>query len=263
MRMNSTVRAGRVVAEVAVLCVDRKSVRRKKGSSKMLQREVKSFRLSTISSKLLWCLMLVSDSTRLCAFCPFSPVHPVDDSGEYLRVYMPSIRPETTMMGPAYLVTASPYRTTAQKVATRRKLSHGSPVVHVTRPANLFRGSMKGCEYASTRVICGGVAASSGDFWCTSIADRSFVCGVVWPKLAGEKDAYVGFWGSPAGCGDDASLLDLEEVDMCTIQGVSRWISACCRRNWVSTNVVAGLEVTNLVLPCMEMCVIAWLRRRG
>jgi hypothetical protein len=81
--------------------------------------------------------------------------------------------------------------------------------------------------------------------------------------LAGEKDAYVGFWGSPAGCGDDASLLDLEEVDMCTIQGVSRWISACCRRNWVSTNVVAGLEVTNLVLPCMEMCVIAWLRRRG
>jgi hypothetical protein len=137
---------------------------------------------------------------------------------------MPSINPDTTIMGPAYLVTASPYMTTAQKLATRRKLSHGSPVVHVTSPANLFRGSMKGCEYASTRVICGGVAASRGDFWCTSMAERSFVCGVVWPRLAGEKLAYVGLeFESPVGGGDDASLLDLEGMDMCCIQGVSVW----------------------------------------
>jgi len=143
--MNKTVRAGRVVAEVAVLWVERKSVKRKKGSSRMLQREVNNFKLSTISSRLLWWVLLPSDSIRLCPFC-FSPVHPVDDSGEYLRVYMPSIKPDTTMMGPAYLVTASPYMTRAQKLATRRKLSHGSPVVHVTRPANLFKGRMKGCE---------------------------------------------------------------------------------------------------------------------
>jgi hypothetical protein len=164
MRMNKTVRAGRVVAEVAVLCVERKSVRRRNGSSRILQRDVNSFRLSTISSKLLWCLISLSDSARLCPFCPFSPVHPVDDSGEYLRVYMPSIKPDTTMMGPAYLVTTSPYITVAQKLATKRKLSHGSPDVHVNSPASLFRGRMKGCEYARTRVIWGGVAASKGDF---------------------------------------------------------------------------------------------------
>lgn len=164
IRMNSTVSAGRVVADVAVLWVERKSVNRKNGSRSMLQRDVNSFRVSTISSKLLWCLMLLSDSTRRCPFCPFSPVHPVEESGEYLRVYIPKIKPDTTMMGPAYLVTTSPYMTTAQKPATKRKLSHGSPVVHVSSPTSLLRGNIKGCEYASTRVICGGVAASSGDF---------------------------------------------------------------------------------------------------
>lgn len=214
MRINRTVSAGRVVAEVAVLWVERKSVNRRNGSRRILQRDVKSFRLSTISSRLLWCLILLSDSTRLCAFCPFSPVHPVDDSGEYRRVYMPKIRPDTIMTGPPYLVTTSPYITTAQKLATRRKLSHGSPVVHVRSPANLFRGMMKGCEYASTRVICGGVAASNGDFWCTSIAERSFVCGVCVLMVEGEKVAYVGGFGSPVGCGDDASLEGLEGVDM-------------------------------------------------
>jgi hypothetical protein len=97
--------------------------------------------------------MSLSDSARLWLFCPFSPVHPVDESGEYLRVNMPNIKPDTTMMGPAYLVTTSPYMTVAQNVATKRKLSHGSPVVHVNSPANLFNGRMKGCEYARTRVI--------------------------------------------------------------------------------------------------------------
>lgn len=189
MRMNRTVRAGRVVADVAVRCVERKSVSRRKGSRRMLQREVNSFKSSTISSKLLWCLMLLSDSARLCPFWPFSPVHPVDDSGEYLRAYMPKIKLVTTMIGPAYLVTTSPYRTIAQKLATSMKLSHGSAVVHVNSPASLFSGRRNGWEYASTRVICGGVAASSGDFWCTSMADRSFVWGVTCPRLEGEKAA--------------------------------------------------------------------------
>lgn len=189
IRMKRTVSAGRVVAEVAVRWVERKSVNRKNGSRSILQREVKSFRSSTISSRLLWCLILLSDSARLCPFCPFSPVHPVEDNGEYLRAYMPRIKLDTTMIGPAYLVTASPYMTTAQKLATSRKLSHGSWVVHVNSPANLFSGRRKGCEYARTRVTCGGVAARSGDFWCTSMAERSFVCGVTWPMLAGEKVA--------------------------------------------------------------------------
>lgn len=189
MRMNKTVRAGRVVADVAVLWVERKSVRRRKGSKRMLHREVNSFRPSTISSKLLWCLMSLSESAFRWPFCPFSPVHPVEESGEYLRVYMPSIKPDTTMIGPAYLVTTSPYMTIAQKLATKRKLSHGSPDVHVSSPTSLFSGRMNGWEYASTRVICGGVAASRGDFWWTNIAERSLVWGVDWPRVAGVKVA--------------------------------------------------------------------------
>lgn len=53
IRISRTVKAGRVVADVAVRWIDRKSVRRRKGSSKMLQRDVNSFMVSTISSKLL------------------------------------------------------------------------------------------------------------------------------------------------------------------------------------------------------------------
>lgn len=146
MRTNSSVSAGLVVADVAVLWVERKSVSRKNGSRRMLQREVNSLRLSTISSKLLWCLMLFSDSALLWPFWPFSPVNEVDESGEYLRAYMPAIRPNTSIIGPAYLVTVSPYKTRAQNPATRRKLSHGSPVVHVNSPTNLFSGNMNGCE---------------------------------------------------------------------------------------------------------------------
>ena len=53
MRKNNVVKAGRVVADVAVLCVDKKSVRYRKGSSRMLHLDVNSFKVSTISSKLL------------------------------------------------------------------------------------------------------------------------------------------------------------------------------------------------------------------
>jgi hypothetical protein len=212
--MKSTVNAGLVVADVAVLWVERKSVRRRKGSNSMLQREVNSLNVSTISSKLLWWAMLLSDSSRLCPFCPFSPVQPVDESGEYLREYMPSIRPATTMIGPAHLVTTSPYNTTAQNPATKRKLAHGSSVVHVKSPTSLVSGKRNGCEYASTRVICGGVATSNGDFWWTRIAERSLVCGVAWPRVDGEKAAYVGGVESPVGCCVGASLADRECVDI-------------------------------------------------
>ncbi len=53
IRMKSVVSAGRVVADVAVRCVERKSVSNRKGSSNMLQRSVKLRSVSTISSRLL------------------------------------------------------------------------------------------------------------------------------------------------------------------------------------------------------------------
>ena len=100
MRMNKLVSAGLVVAEVAVRCVDRKSVSCKKGSSNMLHLEVMTLNVSTISSRLFWCLIPPSDCSFLCPFC-FSPVHPVEDSGEYLREYMHRMRMTTSTIGPA------------------------------------------------------------------------------------------------------------------------------------------------------------------
>lgn len=44
--INSVVRAGLVVADVAVLCVERKSVNRRSGSNKMLHLEVNDFKSS-------------------------------------------------------------------------------------------------------------------------------------------------------------------------------------------------------------------------
>lgn len=82
----------------------------------------------------------------------------------------------------------SPYSVTPQKAATSRKLSHESPLVHVNKPANLFKGTMKGYEYASALVTCGGVAMSRGDFWWTSIVERCAAM-VAWPRFAGEKAA--------------------------------------------------------------------------
>jgi hypothetical protein len=51
IRMKRIVRAGLVVAEVAVLWVDRKSVSSKRGSRRVLHLDVKPFKVSTISSK--------------------------------------------------------------------------------------------------------------------------------------------------------------------------------------------------------------------
>jgi len=50
-RINSVISAGLVVAEVAVRCVERKSVSRIRGSRRILQREVKRLMVSTISSR--------------------------------------------------------------------------------------------------------------------------------------------------------------------------------------------------------------------
>jgi len=104
IRMKRFVSAGRVVTVVAVTWVERNSVSDCHGSSKILQREVKSFSSSMISSRLLWCRML-AESTRLC---PFSLAHPVEERGENLRLYMAIMSATTAINGPAHLITASP-----------------------------------------------------------------------------------------------------------------------------------------------------------
>ena len=156
--ISSVVRAGLVVAEVAVLWVDRKSVSSNKGSRSTLHLEVNTFKVSTISSNVFWCFVFViSESSLLCPFFCLSPVQPEDDNGEYLLEYIPKINAITITTGPAYLITTSPYNTTPQKPATNKKLSHGSPLVQVNNPTNLLSGSKNGCEYANALVICGGV----------------------------------------------------------------------------------------------------------
>lgn len=177
--MRRVVRAGLVVADVAVLCVERKSVSWRRGSKSTLHLEVKTLRVSTISSNVFWCFVLViSESAFLCFFVCFSTVKPVDESGEYRLEYIPNIKPMTTTTGPAHLNNMSPYRMIPQNPATSKKLSHGSPLVHVSNPANLFRGRRNGCEYAKALVICGGVAMSNGDFWWTRIVERCLLVDV-------------------------------------------------------------------------------------
>lgn len=52
IRRNRAVRAGRVVADVAVRCVERKSVRSSNGPRSILHRVVRVRRVSTMSSRL-------------------------------------------------------------------------------------------------------------------------------------------------------------------------------------------------------------------
>jgi hypothetical protein len=66
----------------------------------------------------------------------------------------------------------------------------------VSNPASLLRGNKKGCEYANARVICGGVAINSGDFWCTRIVDRCLLADVACESVTGLNDAMVGGFGS-------------------------------------------------------------------
>lgn len=222
MRIRRVVRAGFVVAEVAVRWVERKSVSSRRGSRRTLQRDVKTLRVSTISSKVFWCFVFVtSESTFLCPFLVlfcFSPVHPVEDNGLYRREYMPNIKPITTTTGPAYLITTSPYKTNAQNAATSKKLSHGSPDVHVNSPASLLSGNRKGCEYANALVICGGVAINRGDFWCTRIVLRCLFADVACESVTGENAAVVGGLGSLSS--PSSSLREEDGVEL-IIQGVS------------------------------------------
>lgn len=101
MRMKRVVKAGRVVADVGVRWVDRKSVIARKGSSRVLQREVNCASVSTISSSDLCC----DDEDDSTEFERFSPVADVEDRGEYLLEYMPSIKKTTKINGPAYRMT--------------------------------------------------------------------------------------------------------------------------------------------------------------
>ena len=221
--MNRVVNAGRVVAEVGVLCVERKSVKRRKGSRSRLQRLVNSRNVSTISSRDLCCRRFpLSLGSRLWP-C-FSPVWVVDESGEYLREYIPIINPATKMIGPAHSMILLPYSTIAQKPATRRKLSHGSPVLHDKRPTNLFRGNRNGCEYARALITCGGVAISRGDFLCTMIVDLCRELIEEPDRLGGEKAATVAGFGSYVGCEADEPSSDLyvEEGPIDVSQGVSK-----------------------------------------
>ena len=81
MRTKRVVRAGLVVAEVAVRWMDRKSVRRSIGSRRMLHRVVKVCRAAKISSRDLRCLTCTLACSFWSVFC-FSPVQPVEESGE-------------------------------------------------------------------------------------------------------------------------------------------------------------------------------------
>lgn len=92
-------RAGRVVAEVAVRWVDRKSVMVMNGSSNMLHLVVNWVTVSMISSNDLCCgaEVAVLDGFPLC----LSPVLDFDDSGEYLLEYIPSIKNTTALIGVA------------------------------------------------------------------------------------------------------------------------------------------------------------------
>ena len=128
MRINRVVKAGLVVADVAEDCVLRYSVSRRNGSSKTSQRPVNFWRVSKISSRLLRC-----SESALFRFL-FASLHTVLDSGLYLREYIPNINPATSTTGPAHLNTLSPYNTTNQNIASSKKLSHGSSVVHDNSP---------------------------------------------------------------------------------------------------------------------------------
>lgn len=163
IRRKRDVRAGRTVDDVAVLCVDRKSVRRMNGSRRMLQREVNTLRVSTISSRVLWFRDFISESLLFRATaCSF--IQPVVESGENLLTYMRETSATTASKCPAHLIRTSPYSVAAQKPASTRKLSQASPVVHDISPTSLFSTRRKGWEYASALVIWGGVARRSGDF---------------------------------------------------------------------------------------------------
>ena len=205
IRMISPERGGRVVGEGGAICVDRKSIRSRNGSTRMLHRVMKTRMVSTISSRLLLCDTVVFSTAaatleldlelelelELESALPARRARPDVAKGEYRREYRPRIKPATTTTGPAQRMTASPYKEMVQKPARNKKLCHGSPVLQVKRPASTFNGTMKGCEKASARVTTGGVATRSGERRWTMMLERRLVCSDE-EMVEGEKAAMVG-----------------------------------------------------------------------
>lgn len=106
-------------------------------------------------------------------------------------MYRARIRLTTTTTGPAHRITASLYKTMVQNPARNRKLCQGSPVVHVNSPTSVFKGRMNGCEYASVRVISGGVATRRGDLRCTMTLERRLEVKEEPEMVVGENAATV------------------------------------------------------------------------
>jgi hypothetical protein len=101
-----------------------------------------------------------------------------------------------------------------------------------------LRGNKKGCEYAKARVICGGVAISSGDFWCTKMVDLCLLADVACERVTGEKEAVVGGFGSLAWEVPSSSFLEFGVFDIKSNQGVSWW-----RRQYCHCGVIVSVVV--------------------
>ena len=133
-RMIRPVSGGLVVGEGGAICVERKSMRSRNGSTRILQRVMNTRIVSTISSKLLLCSTVLlsvaavavpgaaaavddgggaavvfddSDPALLALAADRSARCDVD-KGEYRREYRPKINVATTTTGPAHRMTASP-----------------------------------------------------------------------------------------------------------------------------------------------------------
>lgn len=107
--------AGAVVAEVGVRPTERNVVNEYNGSKKIFNLAVNVCKVSNISS---------SDG------CTSSFLN--------LLRNIPTANANTITTLPPYLTSTSPYSTTAQNAATSKKLSQGSPLVHVNKPMTLF-----------------------------------------------------------------------------------------------------------------------------
>lgn len=128
-RRKSAVRAGDVVEDVAVIWVERKSVRARKGARRRLERWVRVVRVCRIESRDLWCLVgaafcwvEVLEGERLWE--DFEGVSSEEfrewvveldegfvklvESEEKRRLYIPRTSPTAASSGPSHRMTTSP-----------------------------------------------------------------------------------------------------------------------------------------------------------
>lgn len=141
MRMNSAVSAGRVVAAVAEVGVERIFSSVRHGEKNNSMRALSVFRVCRISSSVV-----------------------VVGPSRYRRRNIPAMIRITARRLPAHCSARSPYNPIAQNAATRRNDSQGSFVVQVSRPISQFSVSSHEYDLLSACVTLGGVATSSGDF---------------------------------------------------------------------------------------------------